>query len=212
MDHYARVIWDYMQLHQLPEKADAILALGSNDIRIADRAAELYHQGYAPYIICSGGIAHVNDVNATGWDVTEAEMYKRRLVELGVPDEKIILETEATNAGENARFTKSLIEKNDLQFKKLLLVHKPFMERRTYATFKRQWPELDFIITSPQLTYEEYMNTPKKDVFINVMVGDLERIKAYPKLGYQIEQEIPAEVWQAWEYLVGQGYDKYRIK
>ena len=32
------------------------------------------------------------------------------------------------------------------------------MERRTYATFKKQWPEADCLVTSPQLSYEEFGN------------------------------------------------------
>jgi hypothetical protein len=44
------------------------------------------------------------------------------------------------------------------------------------------------------------------------MVGDLQRIKIYPDLGYQIAQEIPDEVWRAFEELVRAGYDKYLIQ
>jgi hypothetical protein len=44
------------------------------------------------------------------------------------------------------------------------------------------------------------------------MVGDLQRIKIYPAHGFQIEQEIPEPVWQAFEVLVRAGYDKYLIQ
>ncbi len=40
-------LWDYLQLHQQPDVADRILVLGCNDIRVAERAAKLYHQGKA---------------------------------------------------------------------------------------------------------------------------------------------------------------------
>ena len=46
---------------------------------------------------------------------------------------------------------------------------------------------------------------------IGIMVGDLQRIKLYPARGFQIAQEIPDEVWQAFEGLVHAGYDKYLI-
>jgi hypothetical protein len=55
VDNLAKIIWDYMVLNQKLEKADAILALGSFDLRVADKSAELYKENYAPYIICSGG-------------------------------------------------------------------------------------------------------------------------------------------------------------
>lgn len=210
-DNLAKIVWNYMVLNQKPEKADAILALGSPDLRVADRTAELYQQGYAPYIICSGGIAHQDDLNATGWGRAEGEVYKERLVELGVPADKIFLETDSKNSGGNATFTKRLIEDKKLNFKKLLLVQRPWMERRMYTVFKKQWPEIEFTITSPTLSYEEYMDSAKKENFLNVMVGDFQRIQEYPKRGFQIEQEIPDEVWQAGQKLINLGYNKYLV-
>jgi len=45
-----------------------------------------------------------------------------------------------------------------------------------------------------------------------MMVGDLQRIKYYPEKGFQIYQEIPEEVWKAYEELVKMGFDKQLIK
>lgn len=44
------------------------------------------------------------------------------------------------------------------------------------------------------------------------MVGDLQRIKIYPSLGYQIYQEIPDQVWAAYEELVARGYTEHLIE
>jgi hypothetical protein len=44
------------------------------------------------------------------------------------------------------------------------------------------------------------------------MVGDLQRIRNYPDRGFQIHQDIPENVWQAYEALVLAGYDKYLSK
>jgi hypothetical protein len=91
------------------------------------------------------------------------------------------------------------------------------MERRSYATFRKLWPEKHLIVTSPQVSFrnylEEYANLSlsASDV-VSIMVGDLQRIKLYPSLGFQIEQEIPADVWSAFELLVHAGYDKYLIQ
>jgi hypothetical protein len=43
---------------------------------------------------------------------------------------------------------------------------------------------------------------------INIMVGDLQRIKEYPAKGFQIYQEIPHDVWAAYEELIEAGYSK----
>src|SRR5262249_31622521 len=91
----------------------------------------------------------------------------------------------------------------------LILVQKPYMERRAYATFMNFWPGKKVIEASPQIPFSEYPTAEvPRDLVINMMVGDLQRIRTYPAQGFQIEQEIPEDVWQAYEKLVEMGYDK----
>lgn len=77
---------------------------------------------------------------------------------------------------------------------------------------KKIWPEQDFVVTSPQASFDDYIGSviPSND-HVQIMVGDLQRMKLYAKKGYQIPQEIPAEVWQAYEMLKMLGYDKHLI-
>jgi hypothetical protein len=44
------------------------------------------------------------------------------------------------------------------------------------------------------------------------MVGDLQRIRVYPEKGYQIPQEIPDEVWTAYEELIAAGFDQHLVE
>lgn len=208
IDEHARKIWDYMHLHHKMKPMDAIFILGSNDLRVADRASELYKQGLAPLIICSGG-----NGKSSRFEKTEAEMFSQRLIELGVPKEDILLETQATNTGENITNTQKLLKEKGTEINSFILVQKPYMERRSYATFKKQWEGPEIIVTSPQLCYEEYIDGDMdfKERFIETMVGDLQRIKEYPKLGFQTEQDIPDDVLNAWQKLVNMGYRKYYI-
>jgi uncharacterized SAM-binding protein YcdF (DUF218 family) len=92
-------------------------------------------------------------------------------------------------------------------------VQKPYMERRSYATFKKHWPDKEVIVTSPQISFADYPTSeiPLEKV-INIMVGDLQRIKVYAEKGFQVYQEIPEYVWQAYEQLVSLGFDKQLIK
>jgi len=207
VDVNAKIVWDYMLMHHELRPADAIFVLGSNDTRVAERAADVYLAGYAPYVIFSGGFG-----KAVEFDKPEAEVYAAVAQMRGVPADKIIKEDKATNTGENVTFTRELLGKLNLHPQSLILVQKPYMERRTYATVRKQWPEVDVIVTSPQIPYEKYADPTyfaDKDRFINVMVGDLQRIKEYPARGFQIPQDIPAEVWDANEKLVRLGYTKY---
>ena len=76
------------------------------------------------------------------------------------------------------------------------------MERRSLATFEKR-PGKELRVTSPQLEFEAYCNEeiPMERV-INIMVGDLQRIRIYPSRGFQIEQVIPDEVGDAYEQLI----------
>ena len=51
-----QVIWDYLGMHQEPQKADCIVGFGNFNDNIARRAAQLYHQGYADRILFTGGL------------------------------------------------------------------------------------------------------------------------------------------------------------
>jgi len=192
-------------MHQELKPMDAIFALGSNDTRVASRAGELYLAGYGQYVICAGGNGKASDFSRP-----EAEVFADILRSMGVPEEKILLERNSTNTGENVVFVKKMVEEHYPKLHSFILVQKPYMERRTFATFRKQWPGVECCVTSPQISYEEYATDASfKERFINAMVGDLQRIREYPKLGFQIEQEIPDEVWRAWEELIKRGYTKY---
>lgn len=210
IDSLAKTIWNYHLLNQPLQKADCILALGSNDLRVAERAAQLFLDGFAPTLIFSGGVGRLT---AGMWGKSEAETFAEVAVKMGVPSSAILVEPKSTNTGENVQFTKKLLAEKGIDPKSFILVQKPYMERRTYATFKKVWPEKNFTVTSPQIPFEKYPNeTLSKDLIINIMVGDLQRIKEYPARGFQIPQEIPAEVWSAFEKLVAAGYTHHLIK
>jgi len=194
------------------KNADIIFVLGSNDIRVAEHATRLFKEGWAPLMVVSGdGTKHASKLlKNTHGGKTEAEVLSALAIEQGVPRDKIILEEEANNTGQNFEFTRPILNERGINVKTAIVVQKPFMERRAYATGKVQWPETELIVTSPSGTFWEYTNdTLPEEETINVMVGDLERIKKYPKKGFQIEQEIPKKIWSAFEYLVSCGYTKH---
>lgn len=209
----AETIWNYHLMKHQVAKADAILVLCSHDERVAERGAQLFLDGWAPLIIFSGG---QGAITKTLWDEPEAERFARIAMSLNVPREKILIEKNSTNTGENVRYTRKLVEELGLDPQKFIVVQKPYMERRSYATFLRYWPEKEVIVTSPQVTFRDYLaeyshRSLSADDVIGIMVGDLQRLKLYPALGYLIAQEIPDEVWSAYEELVRAGFDKYLI-
>lgn len=211
IDADAKLVWDYHHMKQDVKPCDAIFVLCSMDTRVAERAAELFNLGYGGMVIISGGVGKLTkDV----FTEPEAQVFSKIMIAAGVPADKIIIEDKSTNTGENIRFTYELLQRHGLHFGSLLLVQKPYMERRTYATFKKQWPDqsTEILVTSPVITYDEYFNDAcPKELVLNVMVGDLQRVREYARQGLQIEQNIPESVWAAYERLVAAGYDKHLI-
>ena len=205
----AKVLWDYHHVNHQLEKSDCILVLGSHDTRVADRGAELYLQGYAPLLIFSGGLGNFTQ---GVWDEPEADKFAKIAIALGVPEEAILVENKSTNTGENIRFTQKLLSERGLDPQNFIVVQKPYMERRSLATFEKNWPDKTLLVTSPQISLDDYPNEeiPMK-MLINNMVGDLQRIKEYPEKGYQIYQEIPIDVWKAYESLVERGYTEHMM-
>lgn len=203
----ATLVYNYHRVGIPLRPADAIFVLCSLDTRVAERGSQLYLRGYGEYLIVSGG---VGKLTADRFAKPEAEVFADIAREMGVPDDKIIVENKSTNTGENVRFTYSLLQEKGLQPCSLILVQKPYMERRTYATFRKQWPDprTEFTVTSPQLDFASYPNQDNpRDLVIHVMVGDLVRIRDYPARGFQIAQGIPDEVWEASQRLIAAGYD-----
>jgi len=208
-----KIIWDYHHLdHQLAH-ADAILVLCSHDTVVAARGAELFLDGWSPLLIFAGGLGAIT---RRLWKEPEADQFAKIAIDMGVPADRILIENRSTNTGENVLFTRQLLAAKGLDPQTFIVVQKPYMERRSYATFRKVWPEKEVRVTSPRVSLDEYLRACSHgalspDDVIAIMVGDLQRIRLYPAKGFQIHQDIPDEVWRAYEALVKAGYDKYLL-
>jgi uncharacterized SAM-binding protein YcdF (DUF218 family) len=218
MDHHTRTlaekIWQYHQLKHQLQKADAILVLCSHDKKVAETGAQLFLEGWAPLLIFAGGLG---SVTREMWTEPEADQFAAIAIGMGVPSDRILIENRSTNTGENILFTRQLLAEKQIDPKRFILVQKPYMERRSFATFKKMWPEKEVLVTSPQVSFAEYLDLYANeelspDDVISIMVGDLQRIKLYAEKGFQIHQEIPPDVWSAYEELVKAGYNQRLVE
>ncbi|MEZ8284637.1 hypothetical protein BCU17_09220 [Vibrio splendidus] len=201
------ILWNFMSMGHKVTSSDCIFVLCSNDTRVAEYAAELYLQKVAPYIVFSGGVGRFTEGS---FERSEAETFASIARDCGVPEADIIIEKHATNTGENVRFTYDLLTKRGLSPKRLTLVQKPFMEKRTYATFSKQWPEqaAEIRVTSQWQSWVDYFNEELPlDMVLGALVADFERVKTYPAQGFQIEMPIPDDVDQAYQALKKLGFE-----
>ncbi|MCC4782495.1 hypothetical protein CSB62_14660 [Vibrio splendidus] len=205
--HSIDTLWNFMSMGHDITPSDCIFVLCSNDTRVAEYAAELYHQGVAPYIVFSGGVGRFTEGS---FERSEAETFAAIARDAGVPDSDIIIEKHATNTGENVRFTHKLLTERGLSPKRLTLVQKPFMEKRTYATFAKQWPNevTEVQVTSQWQDWVDYFNEELPlDMVLGALIADFERIKSYPAQGFQIEMPIPDDVDHAYQALKKLGFE-----
>jgi len=206
-------LWHYHRLNHPLTKADAILVFCSHDTTVAERGAQVLLEGWAPLLVFSGGSG---SITKHLWSEPEADLFAAVARRIGVPAEKILIENQSTNTGENVLFTRRLLAERHLTIRRAIIVQKPYMERRSYATVKQRWPEVDLVVTSPQVSFDEYLAhythaALSPDDVISIMVGDLQRIRLYPAKGFQIPQDIPRAVWEAYEELVAAGYDTHLV-
>ena len=110
LDH-VKVLWDYMNLHMEPEKADIIVGFGCYNEEIALRCAELYFEGYSDTILFTGGLGRNTKEM---WVRPEAERFRDVAIEAGVPREAILVENRSTNSAENILFTKEMLKDRDI--------------------------------------------------------------------------------------------------
>ncbi|TDC83391.1 YdcF family protein [Actinomadura sp. 7K507] len=203
----ALLIWNHHLVGHRLRPCSAAIALGSHDLGVATYASELYHAGLFPVLVLSGGNSPTTkDVFPRG----EAVHFAEHAMELGVPESAIILEPHAANTGQNIGYSRAALAEAGVEVTSLLLISKPYMERRSFATARRLWPEADLVCASKPQSFDEYLKSIGDEGFvIDMIVGDLQRVIEYPARGFAVAQDVPADVQAAYRRLLAAGFDKH---
>lgn len=201
----ASLIWNFLYVKDNLPKSDLIFVFCSHDIRVAHYAVDLYKKKLANRILFSGGL---NFFTKYIFPNSEAETFTEIALENGIPKEHIFIENLSTNTGENIQFSKKLIQDYNLKIKSIIAIQKPSMTLRIKQALLKQWPEVEFHISSPDYSL---INAPHSHInlfmIINEIVGDLQRIIIYPKLGFQSHTIIPDSIISAYNNLISNGYN-----
>jgi uncharacterized SAM-binding protein YcdF (DUF218 family) len=201
----AESIWQYHQMGHELRPVDAAIGLGSHDLGVATFAAELYHAGLFPVVVFSGGNS---PTTAARFPRGEAVHYREHAISLGVPDSVILVEPEAGNTGQNVTLSRSLLAGHGCRPRSVLLISKPYMERRSFATCRKVWPEVEVVCASEPLEFDYYVRSiGDEKLVVDMLVGDLQRVVEYPKHGFAVEQDVPGDVMDAYDRLIEAGFD-----
>lgn len=205
----AKRLYDYLAVPpQTMEHADILLVAGSHDLRVPEHAARLHARGAAPLVVVSGGYGKMTDGLFTE---PEGAVFARVLREHGVPQSAIVIESQAKNTGDNVTFSRKLLHEQGVYPKTGILVCKPYMAKRAWATAAKQWPEVEWGVSAPPIPFEQYAENETLDSEIQLMAGDLQRLRVYADQGYQAPVDVPEDIWAAYGRLVRDGYTQYVI-
>ncbi|GAA3904715.1 YdcF family protein [Streptomyces gulbargensis] len=200
----AKLVWDYHQMGHDLRPVDVAIGLGSHDLGVAAFSAELYRTGLFPTLVFTGGNS---PTTAKVFPRGEAVHFREHALTLGVPDSAILVEPNAGNTGQNVELSRELLASAGITPKSVLLVSKPYMERRSFATARKLWPEVEVLCASEPMEFDDYLKSiGDEKLVIDMLVGDLQRIIEYPKQGFAIEQDVPENVRTAYEDLIRAGF------
>ncbi|MFC9488293.1 YdcF family protein [Streptomyces hydrogenans] len=200
----AKLVWDYHQMGHDLRPVDVAIGLGSHDLGVAAFSAELYRAGLFPTLVFTGGNS---PTTARVFPRGEAVHFREHALTLGVPHGAILVEPNAGNTGQNIELSRELLAAAGITPKSVLLVSKPYMERRSFATARKLWPEVEVLCASEPMEFDDYLKSiGDEKLVVDMLVGDLQRIIEYPKQGFAIEQDVPENVHAAYEDLIRSGF------
>ena len=196
----ATVIWEYFASFHQKAKSDAVIVCCSYDLRVCDFACQLIQEGLANKLLLSGNTGNWTNLL---WAESEADVFYRRALESRIDPERIILEKKATNTGENISFAKAKLP----NVESVTLVSKPNSLLRLHLTARVVWPEITHYVAGPEIQFPEQVSNQIGIIgVIHELVGDIQRIQKYPRLGYQAEHQLPESVLDAYHFLIDLGF------
>ncbi|MFI9212649.1 YdcF family protein [Streptomyces sp. NPDC053253] len=187
-----------------PRPCSVAVGLGSHDLGVADVTVGLYRRGLAPVIVFTGA---TSPTTRERMPRGEAEHYRERALEAGVPEDVVLVEPRARNTGENIRFSRDLLVEWGIDVSSVLLVSKPYEERRACATARKLWPDVEVVCASSPITLAAYVeSTQDARLVLDMLVGAVQRLMVYPAQGFMVATDVPRSVVAAFERLRDQGF------
>lgn len=176
---------DYIFQEDTIEKADIIFVPGNGYPQMAEQAAKLYHEGYAPYILPSGrysilvghfiGVQAKQDVYNGDYE-TEWEFLKDVLMKNGVPESAILKEDQSTFTYENAILSKKVTDGLGMDIKKAIMCCKNYHARRACMYYELLYPETKFMVVPACVDGIKRDNWRETEEGDDAVTGEITRI------------------------------------
>ena len=185
-ERFIRAVTEFVFVEDAPEKADVIFIPGSRKIHHVLRAAELYREGYAPYVLPSGkyGITLGEFLpleeplrsEYPGPFESEWQLHRAVLMKHGVPEHAILREDQATYTWENAQFSRDVLKTQGIPVKTTILCCQAFHARRALMYYHAAMPDTRFLVCpvqTPGCTRDDWYRTEKGRARV---LGEVQRL------------------------------------
>jgi len=224
----------FLAFDTLSSDADLVILAGNAVLSTAGAAFDFACNEDLPVLI-TGGIGHSTNLLADAVRAhpayaaiaTDSRPEAEILADIarerwGLPN-RVMVETQSTNCGENAIFTLRRLNELGLQPRRAVLVQDPLMQRRTDASFTHAWREspwpttfLNWPVFVPQLVMRngvvDYrdgwpVGLWSPDRFVSLLMGEIPRLRddenGYgPRgRGFIDHVDIPDDVLAAYAHL-----------
>lgn len=182
-----RIITDisnYIFVSDAPEKSDVIFLPGGSHPEQPEYAAELYHKGYAKWLIPSGGISVKRDkwlgVRSkaeiyNGNYQSDCEFFTDVLNKNGVSMDAIIRENKSGHTRDNAFFSRKIVDEKGIEIKTALIICKAFHARRCLMLYQMAFPDVEIKVCPIHCYNITKDNWYKSEQGINRVLGELGR-------------------------------------
>lgn len=148
-------ITNFIFVEDKPQKADAIFLPGGSHPEQPEYAVELYHKGYAKWLIPSGGVSVKRDkwpgVRSkadiyNGDYQSDCEFFTDVFVKNGVPADVIVGEDKSGHTRDNAFLSRMAVDEKCVEIKTAIIVCKAFHARRCLMLYQMAFPNTAFYV------------------------------------------------------------------
>jgi uncharacterized SAM-binding protein YcdF (DUF218 family) len=214
---------------------DCVILAGNCVLETAEGAFRAVKGGVGPKLLITGGVGHATEVlrrkvamhPAYRVVATEARTEAHILADIAerfwdIARSSILIEPDSTNSGENAWFSRRVLESAGLNVRAILLVQDPTMQRRADATFRHVWsdcPDLS-VLNWPTFTPRVHLVGKElrfdlngvaglwsMDRFMALVMGEIPRLRDDPHgygpkgRGFIAHVDIPEHIEAAYAQL-----------
>ena len=174
---------DFIFINDSPAPADVIFIPGNGYPQMAERAADLWKQGFAPLLLPSGkcsvlqgkfkGVQDKEELYAGDYD-TEWEFLRQVLIKNGVPESAILREEQATYTYENAIYSRQVLDQLGTTVKKGIICCQEYHARRCLMYYQLLFPEAELLVC-PADTGTNQENWMETGEGIDLVLNEIER-------------------------------------